>query len=152
MIDSQPRQVCSSCGTVFYEHWKVSAGARIIQEGRLLLICRQNEPWAGCWHMPAGYVENGEPPSIAAEREVLEETGLCIKTGKLIDIYLDHEDPRGDVLVMIYGGNIVGGSLAKTPEASEAGFFSPEEIGSLSLAGPSADQSIGDWLKEEGYG
>ncbi len=149
LIEGYPRQVCPECHTVFYEQWKVSAGARIVQEHRLLLVQRRFEPWSGCWHMPAGYVEKGEDPRAAAERETLEETGLRISAQRIVDIYLDHDDPRGEVLVIIYDGDLLGGTLTKTAETLDARFFHAEEIDSIPLAGPSAEQSVRDWEKGE---
>lgn len=147
LIDGQNRQVCPACGTIFYEQWKVSAGARIVQENKLLLVQRKFDPWAGCWHMPAGYVEKGEDPKAAAERETLEETGLQVEVQRIADIYLDHDDPRGEVLVIIFDCTVTGGKLVQTAETIEARFFRPEEIHRLSLAGKSAEQSISDWMK-----
>ncbi len=48
-------------------------------QGRLLLIKRCNSPQQGKWAPPGGSVEPGEGLVEAAEREVLEETGLVVK-------------------------------------------------------------------------
>lgn len=148
LVEGMPRQVCSACHTVLYEQWKVSAGARVTKKGTLLLVQRKFDPWAGCWHMPAGYVEKGEDPRLAAERETLEETGLNVRAQKVVDVYLDHDDPRGDVLVMIFDCQLQGGRLEEKAETLACGFFGAEEIPHLILAGPSAERSIGDWMKE----
>jgi 8-oxo-dGTP diphosphatase len=145
-IEGKSREVCPSCGMIFYEQWKVSAGARIVQGDRLLLVQRKFDPWAGCWHMPAGYVEKGEDPLHAAERETMEETGLQVKAQRIVDVYLDHEDPRGEVLVIIFNCEVLGGTLMQTVETLDARYFQAEEIRSLSLAGVSAEQSVQDWL------
>lgn len=42
----------------------------------VLLARRQNPPNAGLWGFPGGKVEFGEPILEAAERELLEETGV----------------------------------------------------------------------------
>jgi len=146
LVDDRMREVCGSCGTVFYAQWKVSAGVRVVKEGSLLLVQRGIDPWRGKWHMPAGYVEVDEEPYQAAERETLEETGLNVRAGKLVDCYTDTEDPRGNAIVLVYDAEIVGGNLSTSAETESVGFFSPEEVLTLPLAGMSAEIEIKDWL------
>ncbi len=45
-------------------------------QGRVLLVKRRNEPFAGRWSLPGGRVEAGESLADAVHREVLEETGV----------------------------------------------------------------------------
>ncbi|MFF0413127.1 NUDIX domain-containing protein [Kitasatospora sp. NPDC004745] len=52
-------------------------------DGRILLVRSFNrEPW-GC---PGGVIDPGETPEQAAERELLEETGLRLSAGRLLHI------------------------------------------------------------------
>ncbi|MFE9424903.1 NUDIX domain-containing protein [Kitasatospora sp. NPDC006697] len=52
-------------------------------QGRVLLVRNFNrEPW-GC---PGGVIDAGESPEQAAERELLEETGLRLTAGRLLHI------------------------------------------------------------------
>lgn len=44
--------------------------------GRVVLVRRANPPRAGTWGMPGGKIELGETLFQAAERELVEETGL----------------------------------------------------------------------------
>jgi ADP-ribose pyrophosphatase YjhB (NUDIX family) len=100
--------------------------------------------------MPAGYVEVDEDPIQAAEREALEETGLIVKVDSLANVYTDFEDPRGNVLVLVYNARVIGGVLSISSETMESGFFSTEEISSLPLAGMSAKKSISAWVENPG--
>lgn len=150
IVEGRLRESCDHCGWIHYTQWKVSAGVCIEKDGKLLLIQRGFDPWKGCWHMPAGYVEMGEDPSAAAEREALEETGFIVKAEKLDDVYLDFEDPRGNVLVLIYLARILGGKLSCTPESPAAGFFSSDDITLLPIAGTSGMQAIQAW-KNRGH-
>jgi 8-oxo-dGTP diphosphatase len=146
-VEGRTREVCPSCGTVSYAQWKVSAGVRVANTGKILLVKRGHEPYQGKWHMPAGYVEIDETPAQAAEREAYEETGLMVQVTNLVDCYLDTEDPRGNVLILVYDAQVVGGSLTPSPETEEVSFFSPEQATGLPLAGKSAEKELSDWLK-----
>ncbi len=138
--------MCPNCGTIFYQQWKVSAGVRVVKDGKLLLVQRAIDPWRGKWHMPAGYVEVDEEPRQAAEREAREETGLNVRAENLVDCYLDTEDPRGNVIILLYDATIIDGNLTLSKETQSVNFFSPHEISSLPLAGMSSEKEINDWL------
>jgi len=145
-VDGRVRAVCGNCGYIDYLNWKVSAGVRIVNDNKVLLVKRGHEPWRGKWHMPAGYVEIDEIPIRAAEREALEETGYIVQAEKLVDCYLDTEDPRGNVIILVYDARIVNGKPTINAEIESIGFFSLEEIQTLELAGMSAENEIRDWI------
>ena len=54
----------------------VCVGAVAIDDGRLLLVRRKNEPGLGSWSVPGGRVEPGETVQEAVVRELGEETGV----------------------------------------------------------------------------
>ncbi|HEX9262030.1 MAG TPA: NUDIX hydrolase [Candidatus Bathyarchaeia archaeon] len=67
----------------------VGVGGVIIDEGKILLEKRKNEPGRGKWTIPGGLVDLGEGLEQAVVREVEEET--CLKCAKktspmLIDV------------------------------------------------------------------
>jgi len=145
-MDGRVRAVCGNCGYIDYQNWKVSAGVRVVINYSVLLVKRGHEPWRGKWHMPAGYVEIDEEPVRAAEREAFEETGFVVKAEKLVDCYLDTEDPRGNVIVLLYDARIIDGKPATSAETESIGFFTAEEIKTLELAGMSSEKEIHDWI------
>jgi ADP-ribose pyrophosphatase YjhB (NUDIX family) len=55
---------------------RLAALAVLPRAGRLLLVQRRNPPDAGLWGFPGGKVDWGETVFAAAERELLEETGV----------------------------------------------------------------------------
>lgn len=60
-------------------HPGVGTGAVVVKDGALLMIERLGAHGAGTWSVPGGWVELWEDPHVAAEREVMEETGVEVK-------------------------------------------------------------------------
>lgn len=65
----------------------VGVGAVIIHDGCALIVQRGSEPRRGEWTVPGGLLELGETLRAAVEREVLEETGLAVKAGEVVDVF-----------------------------------------------------------------
>ena len=70
--------------TIYPDAPRVAVGALVIHQNKALLILRGEAPAKGMWAIPGGSVNIGETLQAAAEREVLEETGLQIKAGDVI--------------------------------------------------------------------
>ena len=65
----------------------VGVGAVIVDAGKVVLIRRKYEPLKGHWSLPGGTVEVGEPLEAALAREMLEETGLIVDVGPVIEVF-----------------------------------------------------------------
>ncbi len=77
----------------------------------VLLIQRGKEPYKGCYALPGGFVNEGEVSRVAASRELVEETGLCIPPAHLypVGIFDDpNRDPRGWVISAAYRTRLIG--------------------------------------------
>jgi len=103
-------------------------------EGRVVLVRRGREPFAGSWALPGGFVECGETVEQAVLREVREETGVEAEVVSLLGVYsAPDRDPRGHVVSVCFvlrgRGEPVAGS-----DAAQVGVFEPEEALSLPLA------------------
>ncbi len=78
---------------------RVAAGAVVIHQNKVLLVLRGQPPSRDMWAIPGGRVELGETLAAAAEREVLEETGLQVQAGEVIYTFDSiHHDDAGRVL------------------------------------------------------
>jgi ADP-ribose pyrophosphatase YjhB (NUDIX family) len=149
IIEQREREFCPVCGWINYEHLKVSAGCRVEQDGKLLLVQRKNPPFQGTWHFPSGYVEVDERPEEAAVRETFEECGLIVNTKTLAGAYFYNDDDRGNGVVLFYSAIVVGGCLRPSDETSDARYFSWQELLKIEVAGMSAQASIQNWLMEQ---
>jgi ADP-ribose pyrophosphatase YjhB (NUDIX family) len=65
----------------------VGIGAVIVDEGRVVLVRRRFEPLAGRWSLPGGLVELGEPLERTVRREMIEETGLDVVVGPVVEVF-----------------------------------------------------------------
>jgi 8-oxo-dGTP diphosphatase len=65
----------------------VGVGGVVIHEGRALLIKRGSEPLKDQWSIPGGTLELGESIQEGVRRELLEETGIEVRVGELIEVF-----------------------------------------------------------------
>lgn len=136
LIFGRRRPVCPACDHVHFFDPKVAAAVFVVQDGKVLLVRRAMTPGQGMWTLPAGFVDAGEDPRLAAARECQEETGLLVEITGLVDVLFGREHPRGASIVIVYRGRIVGGDLsARDPEEADAvGFFGAHEAPPIAFA------------------
>ena len=108
---------------MFFPDPKVAAAVLLRQGDQVLLVRRAHPPHRGQWSLPAGFVDAGEDPARAAERECLEETGLTVQATALLDIVAGREHPRGADMVIVYRAQTAGGTLRAGDDADGARFF-----------------------------
>jgi dATP pyrophosphohydrolase len=73
----EDRVECPACGYVGYANAVPGAEAVCFDaDGRVLLGRRANDPGAGLWDLPGGFLHEDELPVDGLRREVREETGL----------------------------------------------------------------------------
>jgi ADP-ribose pyrophosphatase YjhB (NUDIX family) len=104
----------------------------------VVLIRRRFEPLAGQWSLPGGALEVGETLAAGLAREVLEETGLSVQVGPVIDVFdrimLDGADRvRYHFVLVDYLCRPIGGTLHAGSDASEATVADPARLGPYGL-------------------
>jgi ADP-ribose pyrophosphatase YjhB (NUDIX family) len=139
------RLVCRACGFVFYLDPKVAVGTIIRDEhNHIVLVRRAIEPGFGKWVFPGGYVDRGEPVTVAAVREAREEAGLEIRIDRLLNVY---SYTGGAPVIIVYLATMVGGCLVCDDESSEARLFEPDDIPWHELAFRSTYEALGEYLQ-----
>ena len=118
---------------------KAAVGAVVIEEGRILLVKRKYAPKKGNWAIPGGSVNLGESLQAAAEREIMEETGLIIEAKEPVYTFdLIEHDSKGKILfhyvVVDLLAEYVSGDLHPADDVSDARWFNPDEIDGLEIS------------------
>ncbi len=111
----------------------------------------------GRWTLPGGWIDLGESAAYAAEREVLEETGVRVTAEKLAAVFdkrrHDHPPAPHHAYLIFFLCRLEGGSLTPSIETSEVGWFparpapgtvdgsghgaaDPEDVRALRKSGP----------------
>lgn len=117
----------------------VGVGAVIVDEGgRVLLVKRRFEPLAGQWSLPGGAVDVGETLAACVRREMLEETGLEVEIGAVIEVFdrITH-DSEGKVqyhfVLVDYVCRPIGGTLGAATDVAEVAWARPGQLAALGL-------------------
>jgi len=127
-IDAHKRQVCLDCGFIYYQNPTPAVAAIILIDGKLVMVKRKYEPFAGLWSLPAGFMEYGESAQECAAREAKEETNLRIKADHLVGVYNGIDDPRAHVILIVYQGQALSSKLVAGDDASEIELFDTKNL------------------------
>jgi ADP-ribose pyrophosphatase len=116
----------------------LAVGAVVFKDDRVLLVKRGNPPAQGVWAIPGGSVELGETLKTAAEREVLEETGIVIKAGEPVfsfeSIHRDDEDRvRFHYYIVDLAARYISGEPTAGDDALDVGWISRQGLGRLNV-------------------
>jgi len=113
---------------------KVTCGAIIEKEGKILLTKRNIPPYKGYWCIPGGHIDWGEKVEEAMVREIKEEVNLDFKP-KFFKYY-DEIIPEINwhAVVFIFTGSFSGQIKIEEKEIEEFKWFSEPEIKSMKLA------------------
>ena len=123
-------------------------GAVILVPGEagpgVVLVKRRHEPLAGHWSLPGGTLDLGETLESGAAREALEETGLAVDVGPVVDVFdrilLDEAGKvRYHFVLIDYLCRPIGGELRAGSDAADVVVAGPGELERYRLTGKAFD-------------
>jgi 8-oxo-dGTP diphosphatase len=112
----------------------VGVGAVVIDGTKVLLVRRGQEPLKGEWSLPGGALELGETLQQGVVREVLEETGLIVAPGGIIEILdrITQDETSGRVryhyVLIDFVCQVTGGALCPATDAEEVQWVERDQL------------------------
>jgi len=128
-IEGRQRKSCPACGWINYLN-PVPVVACLVknEEGKILLIKRGIAPCKGAWALPGGFVELGETPEMAGERELFEETGLRGDFDSFVGACSQKSVDYGYVMIVGMSYKVPSAEPAPGDDAEEAKFIPLGEL------------------------
>jgi ADP-ribose pyrophosphatase YjhB (NUDIX family) len=113
---------------------KVDVRAAVFDKERILLVKERSD---NGWTLPGGWADIGDPPSVAAVREVREESGFEARVKKLAAVFdrelHDHPPYPFHSYKLFFLCQLVGGEARTSNETTAVDFFAADAIPPLSL-------------------
>jgi len=122
----------------------VGVGAVIVDNGRALVVRRGTEPLKGDWSIPGGVLELGETLRQGVVREALEETGLAVEAGEVLEV-VDRiiRDPAGKTqyhfVLVDFLCKRVSGEARAGGDAAEVRWVGRGELSGLHISDAAAE-------------
>ncbi len=118
---------------------RVAVGAIVFKEDAVLLVQRGQPPAEGTWAIPGGSVLVGETLQQAAEREILEETGVVIRAAEPVYTFdIIERDEQGRVrfhyVIVDLTAEHVEGTPRGASDAADARWVSASELPLLKVS------------------
>jgi mutator protein MutT len=146
------RAECRECGFVTYAHSMPTASAVVVDDaGRVLLSRRANDPAAGKWDLPGGFLEEGEHPVDCLRRELREEAGIGLAEERLLGIWMDTYEYKRRVVATLnvyYSARIAEGTPQAADDVSELRWFEPDAVPVAELAFEHITEVLSAWRNE----
>ncbi|MBN1568639.1 MAG: NUDIX hydrolase [Acidobacteria bacterium] len=123
---------------------KIDVRAAVFSDHKLLLV---REGIDGGWTLPGGWVDVGDTPSKAAERETWEEAGFHVKAYKVIGVYdANRRNPLEifHAFKIVFQCRILDGEARPSNETTEVRFFARDEIPAVFSGERTTARHIGD--------
>lgn len=115
-----------------------AVGAVVFRDEAVLLVRRAHPPAMGMWAIPGGRVRLGETIQEAAEREILEETGVVIRAGApILTFDVIQRNDCGEVeyhyVIVDMVADYVSGEPHPGDDAADARWIKADELAQLQV-------------------
>ena len=110
----------------------------VFKDDAVLLVQRGNPPSRGMWSIPGGRIRLGETLQAAAEREILEETGVVIRANRPVLAFdVIQKDDCGVVkyhyVIVDLAADYVSGDPRAGDDAADARWITADELVGLTV-------------------
>ena len=115
----------------------------------VVLVKRRFEPLAGQWSLPGGTLEVGERSTAGIAREVVEETGLAVDVGAMIEVFdrIFFDDAERDqqprvkyhFVLIDYVCRPTGGQLRAGSDVGDVTIAAPDDLARYALTAKTLD-------------
>lgn len=120
---------------------RLGASACVWKDGKVLLIQRAR-PSLGQWSLPGGHVEFGETALAAAQRELLEESGVHADLAEFVGLYeIIRANPAMHYAIACYCGLWTSGEAKASSDALTVRWVALAELYLLDFA-PNVREAI----------
>lgn len=120
----------------------IFSGVKVIEKGKILLVCQSHQEARGLWSFPLGKVEDNESREDGAKREAEEETGYKVVLGDCKEMEIAGQNFKGlsefnknIISLTIYNASIKGGQMTTGNDVLEVKWFNLQDLGNLNLRG-----------------
>lgn len=123
-------------GEAGYATPKLDVRALVLDGSGAVLLVREKED--GLWTLPGGWIDVGESPGEAVEREVAEESGYKVRAVRILALWDRDRHPHPPLPFHVYKlfflCDLRGGHpLSSSTETEGVGFFAADALPPLSL-------------------
>jgi 8-oxo-dGTP diphosphatase len=139
-------------------HWPKASVSAAIFRGESVLIVKSRKPaHGGAWSLPGGHIEAGETAQAAVAREVMEETGVAIRLGALVDVVdVIRRGSGGELtahyVLAVYAGSWASGEPVPGDDVVDARFVAMQVLPTVTLLPGNRDAIAKAWmLASKGY-
>jgi ADP-ribose pyrophosphatase YjhB (NUDIX family) len=114
---------------------KVDVRGAVFDQDKVLLVRERSD---GKWTLPGGWVDVGDAPAFAVEREIREESGYLAKAVKLAALYDKNNPAHGHppsilhIYKLLFLCELTGGAPALSNETDGVDFFHINSLPTLS--------------------
>jgi ADP-ribose pyrophosphatase YjhB (NUDIX family) len=144
-LEGKERQVCKKCGQIYYENPLPVVSIVVVNDRReALLVKREREPAKNMWCFPIGFAESGENIEDAALRELKEEAGVDGRIVQIVDVCSDRTEMYGEVVVVTFEAEKVGGVEVAGDDACDVGYFPVTNLPRLAF--PSQEKALAKYI------
>ena len=138
-IKNQPQLVCDNCKFIFYIDPKLVVCTLVVNNDRILLLKRNEDPGKGKWGLPGGHVQRGDDIYDSAIRETAEEAGISIEIDRILTLF---SLPESGIVQIVFLAHSEDDNIVTNIESLSGQWLSEEEIPWNDLAFKTTRDSI----------